>query len=219
MLKYFRPRALALGVGFVVAAVLLYPFAASLDVRVHYANSFALLKSRFSPPSYVLVGDSITKGGGLWFIPLRTNPLSVVNLARSGATTEQIYPLVKQALKLHPRAVLYMAGTNDALLDDVHPEKQLSYFKQSMEDIKQAGAHVIVTLPPPTSSPETNRRILETRALIAKIAKSFGADVIDLWSDMTENGVIKPELTLDGVHFTRRAYSIWLEAIRQRLDG
>src|SRR5262249_1761952 len=97
--------------GLAVAAVVVWFGLKPMDRLEQLARLSAWLVA----PEYVFVGDSLTKGGGLWGWRLGRNPFAAINLAQNGATPAAIAVQARIAAAYRPRRIVVMAGTNDAV--------------------------------------------------------------------------------------------------------
>lgn len=199
------------------AAILLaagYPLAANIDVRIGVQNAYAELWSKTGGVDYVIIGDSISKAGDPWFFRLAANPLSVINLARSGYTTEQLTPIVEQASALKPKIILYMSGTNDVVLGNDLRGNTVPAYRRNLDIALASGAKVVVTLAPPTASVDQNVRLMALNADIRTLAEEKRLMIIDLWPALIGNsGTIQPRFTPDGIHLSKTAYAIWSDKL------
>jgi alpha-glucosidase len=211
--RYIWPAVAALCL---LAAVLPY---VDRDVQISASNLYASKWSKVGGSEYVFVGDSITKGGGLWAFRLGAFPPGTMNIARSGYTTEQITPLVRQAAKLNPKAIFYMSGSNDVSLGEGSPLRNREAFRKNLRIARGSGARVIVTLAPPTFDRAINARLAVNNAAMRRLAEAEGVTVIDLWPQLGEGGVIAKRYTNDGTHLTNAAYRIWAREIKRALKA
>lgn len=167
-----------------------------------------------SPPGYAFVGDSLTAQCD-WRLQLMKNPFGVINLASGGAAIRAVVSQVSQADSIGAEYVLIAAGLNDVILDDApidQIERDFGYL------LRKIGAKkAIVTLIPYVSDAAFSERISGANRSIAILARQRGYPVIDLNPELAPEGVRKPEMTTDGVHFTPLACSIWLRAIRRQI--
>lgn len=183
-----------------VALVLgLAPVAINNHLRNVYRQTLAHWLSKVVAPPTVFIGDSITSGGQ-WFDDIRN-----INLASNGLVTYQITGNLKRAKAYRPKRIVVMAGMNDAFRG-YDPEK----IRNLWQTICQEPAVVIVLIPP-TKYADINLKIDEINRIIAE--NSNGRQIINL--DMAgENGLIRPEYVADGVHFTSKAYELWISKLR-----
>lgn len=170
--------------------------------------------ARVRPPEIALIGDSLTRDCP--WPSLTTEPLSVVNLARGGTVIRQIVTQAAEARLLGARTVLVGGGTNDLLLDRAPASRIAFDFAILMRTLAPIPRR-IVTLIPYTRMPEFNRAHDEAKAVMRGVAELYGAEVIDLDALISDGGVLKPDMTTDGVHLTAKACEAWLGAAREKL--
>jgi|GEM_PF-3532139 len=215
-----RRRLWAIPLGAVVMSSSIVGVAAMLsrDTRGALVTSIAERQAIFSPPVLVLVGDSLTVQGAPWGSRISSNPFSAVTKARSGFMAWQMEPLTNwQEWGFKPRAISYMAGTNDAGTNRITDEQSLRDQLANIHSLLASGARVIVTLAPPNKDPVRSARTRRLDAALANRLSGTRVRVIDLWPELAANGVIKPEYTTDGTHFTEAAYNIWAEKLRRNM--
>jgi lysophospholipase L1-like esterase len=75
----------------------------------------------------------------------------------------------------------------------------------------------IVTLVPYTSNPDLNRNHDAANAAIRRIATAMNADVVDINATTSKDGLLRPEMTDDGIHFNTRGCDAWLAAVEPYL--
>ncbi len=163
-------------------------------------------------PDLIVVGDSLA--AGCPWSKLYRRPFAVINLAEGGATLKQI---AGQACRLRDFAdarLLIDGGLNDLLFDRV----TLDQFEADCQAlVRRIGAHrrIIFTLMPYTADLLESDMIDAANEIIARLCETHGFGVIDLNKDISHNRVRKPEMTNDGLHFTRTAERVWIETTQQ----
>jgi lysophospholipase L1-like esterase len=196
-------------VGFTLGSM---PVILSQSVR----NSYILMIDRqirkVAPPKFVFAGDSLTRDGN-WSRMLATNPLSTVNIAKGGALISDVADQVVIARSVPPEFLLVMAGTNDILTLRTL-DKIVCNYDFLLEKVP-AEQRLIVTLIPYTLFPEYTNDIQAANSQIEKLAKRRNADIIDINTYISTNGILNKDLTVDGIHFSQRAYQIWSNEIRK----
>lgn len=167
-------------------------------------------------PRAVFIGDSITE----WWLP--NSPAlfasGVVNRGIAGQTSPQmLVRFTQDVVRLRPRVVHIMAGTND-LLGNTGPTSAEEYVNTitAMTDIARAnGIAVVIGSVLPTSGapwkPEY-RPVAQIEALnrwLREFAKARGFGFADYYAAMVgEGGAMKPGLASDGVHPTPAGYAV-----------
>ena len=168
------------------------------------------------PPRFVFAGDSLTANGN-WGWMLARNPLSATNLAEYGASINEVTVQVARAGAYHAEFLLVMAGTND-IVTYHHTLEQIICNYRFLLDKTPIEQRLIVTLIPYTSFPEYTDDIRAANTEIRRLLERKGADIIDINTRVSTNGILHRELTTDGIHFNQRAYQIWSNEILKRIE-
>jgi hypothetical protein len=161
-------------------------------------------------PEWALIGDSLVERCP--WSGLHRLPFAVVNLARGGAVIRQILTQADDARRMGARIVLVGGGTNDLILDRApasHIAFDFAILMRALEPIPRK----IVTLVPYTSSPALNQSHDATNAAIRRIVGEVGADVIDINDAIARDGLLRSDMTDDGVHLNFRGCEAWLAAV------
>jgi len=205
----------------VASSVISWPVLINPTLRSNYTLLLAHWRSKLIRPSYVFIGDSMVASGGIWGWRLGYDPLSAINLGENRLRTHQIAIRATLAAKYRPDVIVVMAGTNDAIQTDHLGEFDEARLREAWQDIFSAAGsiRVIVTLAPFTDNPAFNRRIAEINYLVESYVANRHVTVIDLNPDIAPKGVIEPRYTVDGVHFTDAAYSIWARKLNAALHA
>jgi lysophospholipase L1-like esterase len=176
----------------------------------------------------VFMGDSITDAWGRSygkFFPGKP----YVNRGISGQTTPQMLIRFRpDVIALKPRAVVILAGTNDIAgntgpmsLDDIQANLMSMAQLARANNIKVVFASVL----PVTDAlkPQTARRPPEKiRALntwLKDYAAKTGGVYLDYFTPMAdENGMLKKELTYDGLHPNEAGYEVMQPLAQKAID-
>jgi lysophospholipase L1-like esterase len=183
----------------IALAASLVPVAANHHLRNVYRQTLAHWLSKVVPPPTVFIGDSIT-AGGQWFDDVRN-----INLAANGLLTDQIVKYLGQAKAYNPRRIAIMAGANDASRG-FDPNK----IRELWETICKEPS-IIITLVSPSRDDEVNRRIDQINRIAMDSCPGKPVITLDIGDD---NGRLRPEFTVDGVHLGPKAYERWVAALR-----
>jgi lysophospholipase L1-like esterase len=163
-------------------------------------------------PEYVFIGDSLTKSGGIWGLRLGRNPLSAINLAQDGVTTADIAVQAVEAATYRPRWIVVMAGTNDAIREVDAAELHHTWRRlfSAVQNIP-----VIVFLPPRSTEAFLNNNLRNVEGVVRQAAAEANACLADLNDAIAPTGILDPEYTIDGVHFTEKAYAVWASKLNE----
>ncbi|WP_380784387.1 SGNH/GDSL hydrolase family protein [Sphingomonas sp. R86520] len=186
--------------------------------RKAFVNDLAEKTASHFKPRVVMIGDSLTANGMPWGWKLFRLPLSVVSKARGGYTVRQIANITDpDSWGYTTDAAVISAGMNDAFDPYSTPERFENDYRELLRVTKKCHCRILITLITPTKYPKHNILIQQYNGIIRRIAKQEKVDVIDLWPELIEAGKIRQKDTVDGVHFTRSAYDIWVKHLKSRL--
>lgn len=160
----------------------------------------------------VLLGDSLTKRGE-WKTLL--DKQNLINLGVDGDTTSGILKRIDTVISLKPKKVFFMAGIND-LCVSVPLQEVFENYKRILELLKENGIYVMVQLTLVTQMPAVNKKVILFNELLKEYCEKNSIDILDLSSSFTnQNGLLKEELTTDGLHLGRNAYKAWAYKIKK----
>lgn len=168
------------------------------------------------PPTFAIVGDSLAARCD--WRPLGRRPLDVIDLAVGGATIKEIAGQILQANAIGVKCIVIDGGLNDLLFDGASVEQIEHDFRALLRRIG-ADTKAVVTLMPYVSDPGPAERIEQANRAIRALAENRGFAVVDLNPQLSSNGMRRPEMTEDGLHFTPLACAIWVEAVRTRVQA
>jgi len=157
----------------------------------------------------VLVGDSLS----LWFpAELMSTDRFWLNQGISGDTTAGVLQRLSTFDQTRPDTIYVMAGIND-LRRGATDAEVLNNLRQIMRQLKQAHpqAKVIVhsILPTRLSALPTDR-IRRLNYAIAIAAQEESVFFLNLQpSFMDDNGILRRDLTTDGIHLNPQGYRTW----------
>jgi lysophospholipase L1-like esterase len=164
----------------------------------------------------VMLGDSLTEFGH-WAELL---PGIVANRGIGGDTSKGVLNRLGEVLRLNPRVVCLLVGTNDLLLG-----RGLDEISQTVSSIIYSlqEHHISVVL---TSVPfvradfpiRINGEVTRLNQSLRTLTLYQRTDFIDLNAVTADNGELAREDTVDGVHLSNKAYEKWAAALRPVLD-
>ena len=171
--------------------------------------------ARAWPFTYVVVGDSLAAECP-WKWTFGLSPVAVANLAVGGSDLRQITHQLDQAHHFRPQVVLISGGGND-LLNYEAPLHAIRYdFALLLRHLGKE-QKAVVTLIPYISDRNFADRITAANEVIAELSLQRGIQVIDVNPALSVDGVRRPEMTTDGIHFSALACRAWITAVKSRL--
>lgn len=186
----------------------------------HYPERIAAFKADpLHENDIVFMGDSQTELGGDW-----AARLGISNVRNRGIASDLTYGVLARLGEIcyyKPKSVYMLIGINDLSKPDFTPLSVMDSISKIVKTIKRESPATQIYLQTilPTSSPDLVDKIRETNELLRERSASI-ADakitaepftLIDLYPLFTdENGNIKAEYTIDGVHLNESGYSVWV---------
>jgi len=169
---------------------------------------------RWTAPRVIVVGDSLA--ACCPFAKLSWRPLGVLTLAKGGATLKEIGGQILRARGIAARHVIIDGGLNDILFHDAPPEQIEHDFRALLRRLDD-GATAIFTLMPHVADPAYSEQIEAANRRMAALCAEHGVAVLDLNPELSTDGVRRPEMTDDGLHFSPRANEAWIAAVKQAM--
>lgn len=200
-----------------------------------YCDSYQEMKSKFDseppikPTDTVMLGDSLTQFGGNWNRRLLSRDKGpYINRGIAGDDTDGIYDRLYQVLPFHPTAIIFLAGINDISHDDRPQKVANGVFRIYTEIRRQSpGTKVLLQSLLPINVSFHQWKLLERKTdtvvevntLLHQKAKEKGIPFLNLFPLFTlpDSNVMRPELTVDGLHLTEKGYAIWVTALKKIL--
>ena len=179
--------------------------------RARREGMFALSKIDFA--TVVMLGDSLTERAQWSEI---TGCRFVANRGIGADDSAGVLRRLDAVTKLKPQAVFLMIGVND-VVSSVPTETIVENVRQTVKTLTDAGAQVYLMLVLPVTQGfgrKVNPGVVELDAAYVALARETNAVVVDFRSKMrTEDGFLRDELSLDGIHLSPAGYRIWRDAI------
>jgi lysophospholipase L1-like esterase len=188
--------------------------------RMEYFNKMKPVKN-----SIVFLGNSITERAE-WQELLADSKFPIVNRGIGGDNSFGILARMDEVLKGKPKAVFLMDGINDqfrSLPQDLSVNNYRLIIQKIKKDSPKTKIYLQSALPineSLTNQPYTKGKNILVPALNQKLKELAAAenieyiDICPLFQD--ENGVLKPEFTLDGVHLKQKAYIDWVKYLKEK---
>jgi hypothetical protein len=203
-----------------VAALLALAYSQRVDLHRR-------ITQRLGGPSKAFIGDSITAGGEVWDWRLGRPSFETGNFGQGSAGLRVISWIARVRVipANHISVVSIMAGSNDgpsstgplSFRGDV--DAAFAEYVSLLDYLKGSGVlKVVITSAPPGRDAATTRFLAQLNARIAAhAAKDPIFTYVDLWPSLSAGDQLKPEMTVDGVHFNKAAYGIWAAELRKHL--
>ncbi|WP_324181652.1 GDSL-type esterase/lipase family protein [Aquimarina gracilis] len=184
-------------------------------------------KFRKRPLNYgdiVMLGNSITEEGRDWKAKLGVP--NARNRGASGDVTEGVLLRLKEIIHFKPKMIFLMIGINDLSNRCSHkamssPEyvgyNILKITKKIHRKIPDTKIYLQTILP--TSHEFMKDDIDAVNSIIKSNEKNGTYEVIDLNAVfLDEEGLLRSDLTYDGIHLNVKGYETWVDVIKPFLD-
>lgn len=164
----------------------------------------------------VFLGNSIIEGGA-WSELFKN--IKIKNRGISGDITEGILNRLDEVTESNPSKIFLLIGINDLAhgieIDSVYKNYEI-IIKRIIKDSPQTLIYIHSLLPVNDKfyyfKNHTNKgkAILALNKKLINLAKMYNQKYIDLYSKfVNEEGKLKEEYTIDGVHLTGKGYLLW----------
>ncbi|MFQ4134863.1 GDSL-type esterase/lipase family protein [Nodosilinea sp. PGN35] len=177
------------------------------------AEAAAMARRQGQSPLTVMVGDSLA----LW-LPLNELPQHQLwlNQSISGETTTHMLGRLHYFADTQPQTVHLMAGIND-LKQGVPETEVIDNLYQLMARLKQQHPRarlVVYSILPTRLREVSSDRIQRVNQRLAALAAHQGATYVDLHPSFSDSqGLLRVDLTTDGLHLSSQGYTLWQAAL------
>lgn len=188
--------------------------------RLEYFNNMQPVEN-----AIVFLGNSITERGE-WQELFADSKYPVVNRGIGGDNSFGILARMDEVLKAKPNAIFLMDGINDQFRKLPH-DVSINNYRRIIQKIKTVSPDTKIFLESalPINESMTSEAYTKGRnVLVPGLNKKLKAlaeeekiaylDICPLFQD--ENGVLKSEFTMDGVHLKPSAYIIWAKFLKEK---
>ena len=176
--------------------------------------------SKLKSADIVFLGDSITHGGSWeeYFLECRA-----VNRGINGDTVQGVIDRLPDVLALKPRKLFLLIGVND-LNNHLPIEKLKNAYEDLFDKLNKDARNTEICLQSilPVKNKlhfglgAKNKDIVVVNSFLKTQAANRGFTFIDTHSLFAnEQGVLRPELSNDGLHLCGQGYARWRDAISQ----
>ena len=187
----------------------------------HVINNFKKNPLKFN--QIVFLGNSITAEGGNWGEKL--NYTNIRNRGIAGDVTDGVLARIDEIIYFKSKAVFLLIGINDLwnFSPGIPSTKYISNnILKIAKEIKKGSpeTQVYVQTILPTAKSIFVESIKKINNTIKSKSSKFNFTVIDLHSHFENNdGLIKKELTTDGIHLNSKGYQVWIEIVRPLISS
>lgn len=225
MVKIRLSLALLLCAGTLVSFVLGIGLASGAFVKERVVTKTKEIKQ--IDANNVFLGDSLTD---YFDLDAAFPDYSVVNSGVAGNTTDNVLADLNNRVTIYnPSQVFVWLGTND-LRDGKTPQQTIESLQEIIDQIQTERSLAKITLislipvnakvNPATVGLRSNDHIQEVNQGLQELAKEQELDYIDLFSALKdEQGNLKSEYTVDGLHLSDAGYQVVLGIIEPYLDA
>jgi lysophospholipase L1-like esterase len=188
--------------------------------KIHYPKRIKVfMNDPLERGDIVFLGNSITEQGGDW--GAKFDRTDIKNRGIGGDVTDGVLARLGEICHARPKAVFLLIGIND--INNWNNEWGIpspEYVGNNIPKIAAAihkgspKTKIYVQTVLPTDLDAVKDAIRTVNGIIKSHEPDGHYQVIDLYSDFAdENGLIKPELTTDGVHLTKEGYDLWVKLV------
>ena len=193
--------------------------------RYDYLNKTAV------PGQILFAGSSLMEQFPVHEFQLGAGLSSLIyNRGVGGFTTAEMLEHMETCVyALKPARIFLNIGTNDMNPADYQKEELMARYEKMVQEIlsQLPGVHLTLLAYYPVNHEaahddswflyRTNERIREANKAVAVLAQKYHLDFLDLNTPLTdENGNLKAEFTIDGVHMYPNGYwEVWKELLKK----
>ena len=167
----------------------------------------------------VFLGNSITSGGKDWSKRLK-HP-NIRNRGIGGDVTDGVLARIDEITYFKPKAVFLLIGINDLWNNNSPNNPSAEYIANNIIQIAQVinaetpKTKIYVQTVLPIEKEQYKTSILKVNEIIKANEKENLYQIVDLYSIfVNENGLIRKELSTDGIHLNEMGYDAWVEFIK-----
>ena len=189
----------------------------------HYENRLDFFKAMPNQKNeIVFVGNSLTEGGKWQEL---INKKHVINRGVSGDVTYGVYARLDEILESKPKKIFLLSGTNDmkrGIPNNVIAANIKRIVARIKKESPRTKVYIQSLLPvneamlPKTYALINNKKIKDLNELLIEMCAEMRVNYINLQPALTdENGSLKKELSIDGLHLRQAAYILWANHLKK----
>lgn len=166
----------------------------------------------------VFIGNSLTEQGGDW--SLKFGMKGIRNRGIAGDVTDGVLLRLDEITYFKPKAVFLLIGVNDifnlqaggGIPSSDYIANNILKITRKIKAGSPATQVYVQTILPSTAALTSATQLVN--ALIKRNGQSGEYEIIDLYTAFNNGqGVMKPELTTDGLHLNDNGYKVWINFI------
>lgn len=184
-----------------------------------YQNTFhSMYQTNYA--KIVMLGNSITDGVN-WSELL--NRSYVIERGIPSDIVRGFYARLDNILALEPEYYFIMGGIND-IYSGVPMDEMLIYYRKIIDtllenDIVPVIQSTLYVNPKWHSAKKNNKIVTQLNDQLRELAEDEGIEFLDINTILSEDNVLKTEVTSDGVHLNATGYQLWGEFLDAYLSG
>ena len=164
----------------------------------------------------VFLGNSITEGGKDW--NEKFGVVGISNRGISGDSTDGVIARLNEIIHFSPKAIFLLIGIND-IYNELTPSTDyvanniLKIIKRINQELPETKIFLQTILP--VEKEVYKDKIIAVNGMIKTFVSKSKFEIIDLYSIfVNKEGIMKKELSYDGVHLNDKGYSVWVDHIK-----
>lgn len=175
-----------------------------------------------APGSVMFVGSSLMEEGrwSEWLDSTFPNA-RILNRGIGSETTGDLARRLDTIIEDRPATIVINTGGNDLSRLNREPQQVLKDIDSLLGRISKEGpnSRVVLTALLPREARYADA-IAEMNSGLSRLAHDYNFGFVDASARLGDaSGVLRPELTNDGIHLNPDGYDIWVSAIRTRLSA
>lgn len=151
--------------------------------------------------------------------------LSIANRGLAGDTSTDLFGRIEQIVKLKPKKVFIMIGIND-IQRQIPLKTTIDNYENIVGALKKGVPNVDIVVHAVLhvenehfqmylyqNASKINQKVSKLNKELETFTNKNSLTFIDMNSDLTENGQLRSDLTIDGLHLNSEGYAIWKSRI------
>lgn len=164
----------------------------------------------------VFVGNSITEG---FPVTEMFQNIKVRNRGVAGNSSADILKRIEPIAQAQPAKVFLMVGIND-IIQQIPEQRTFNNIDSIISQIKTRSPHTVIYMQSilPFANVEKMPTVIAYNKRIQALCAEKQMPFINLFPYFYNGKIIKPELTVDGMHLQPQGYVIWRDAVQKLVN-